>query len=219
MNIYKYIGNDRRRSQEQNRIQQFHSNVPLQVICKLQFQGELILILYIFIIQATEQECQISISEQKSILKRDFKNVLQKQAGALISEARQNFFSFGNLGSCLKDDPYSIFADGVPYTNCKIGKKISITLMQKYLLNTLKLWFWDLGYIFSEDIRYYTIIVYTVLNGVQTKIYDSNLATSIVKIKFDEQQVERFDVLNVGGNTYYRNNLDIIKADAYYSFS
>ncbi|CAK73220.1 unnamed protein product (macronuclear) [Paramecium tetraurelia] len=182
-------------------------------------KGELIFILYIFIIQATEQECQISIQEQKSILKRDFKNVLQKQVGALISEARQNIFYFGNLGSCLKDDPYSIFADGVPYTQCHIGKYISITLMQKYLLNTLKLWFWDLGYIYGENIRYYTIIVYTVLNGVQTKIYDSNLATSIVKIKFDAQQVERFDVLNVGGNTYYRNNLDIIKADAYYSFS
>ncbi|CAD8201906.1 unnamed protein product [Paramecium octaurelia] len=91
--------------------------------------------------------------------------------------------------------------------------------MQKYLLNTFKIWLWDLGHLFGENIRYYTIIVYAVLNGVQTKIYEGNLATSIVKIKFNEQHVEQFDVINVGGNTYYQNNLDIIKADAYYSFS
>ncbi|CAK75726.1 unnamed protein product (macronuclear) [Paramecium tetraurelia] len=189
----------------------------LQVIQKLKMKAELILIIYIFLIQITKQGCLSQIKVQELLLKRNHKSVLQQQAGALISQARHNFFWGGNLGSCLKDDAYTIIAKELPYTGCHINQNISISLMQKYLLNTFKIWLWDLGYLWGEDIRFYTIIVYAVLNGVQTKIYDSKLATSIVKITFPDQFVERFDVLDAGGNTY-NTDLHILKTDAYYKF-
>ncbi|CAD8190580.1 unnamed protein product [Paramecium octaurelia] len=181
-------------------------------------KSESLFIIYILLIQITRQQCLTRFKELESILKRNHKNVLQQQVGALISLARQNQISDRNYGSFLKDDAYTIMSDGVPSTYCHISQKISISLMQKYLLNTFKIWLWDLGYLYNEGIRFYKIIVYAVLNGVQTKIYDSNLATSIVIITFPDQFVERFDVLNVGGNTY-NTYLHIIKADAYYKFS
>ncbi|CAD8198014.1 unnamed protein product [Paramecium octaurelia] len=138
-----------------------------------------------------------------------------QKCGSLIPLARYHFFRDGNYGSCLKDDAYTQMSNGVPYTQCSIGQKISISIMQKFLLNTFKIWLWDVSYLSNEGIRFYTIIVYAVVNGVQTKIYDSNLATSIVKITFPDQQVERFDV---GGNTY-NQGMYIMKADAYYKFS
>ncbi|CAD8188026.1 unnamed protein product [Paramecium octaurelia] len=181
-------------------------------------KSELLFIIYILLIQTTRQQCMRQFRELESILKKNHKNVLQYQVGALISRARQNGFRDGNYGSCLKDDAYTIMSDGVPYTSCFISQKISISLMQNYLLNTFEIWLWDLGYRIGEGIRFYTIIVYAVLNGVQTKIYDSNLAISIVKITFPDQFVERFDVLNVGGNTY-NSGLHILKVNAYYKFS
>ncbi|CAD8189315.1 unnamed protein product [Paramecium octaurelia] len=153
--------------------------------------------------------------EVNSVLRIIIEEKSQKRAiiGALISQARYHIFMDRNYGSCLKDDAYTIMTDGVPYT-----VSISISIMQKYLLNAFKIWLWDLGYRLGEGIRFYTIIVSAVLNGVQTKIYDSNLATSIVKITFPDQFVERFDVLTVGGNTY-NQDLHILKVDAYYKFS
>ncbi|CAD8201908.1 unnamed protein product [Paramecium octaurelia] len=78
-------------------------------------KGELILIIYILLMQITNQVCtkeQQLIQGQKYILlKRNHKNALQQQAGALISTARNNFLQAGNLGSCLKDDPYSLSLD------------------------------------------------------------------------------------------------------------
>ncbi|CAD8150590.1 unnamed protein product [Paramecium octaurelia] len=182
-------------------------------------KSEFLFIIYFFLIQVSNQECVRQIKASQSILNKNHKNVLQQYFGALIPHARYHRFLDGNYGSFLKDDAYTIMTNGVPYTEIFFyNEKISVSPMQKYLLNTFKIWLWDFGYLTNEPIRFYTIIIYAVLNGVQTKIYDSNLATSIVTIAFPDQFVERFDVFNIKGNTF-NTGLHIMKAEAYYKFS
>ncbi|CAD8198436.1 unnamed protein product [Paramecium pentaurelia] len=61
------------------------------------------------------------------------------------------------------------FSFGVPYTYGGLGQQISIQLLQKYLLNTLKIRFQEYGFLYNESVRYYDIIVYAKLDQEQIK--------------------------------------------------
>ncbi|CAD8067405.1 unnamed protein product [Paramecium primaurelia] len=175
----------------------------------------LTLIIVLALIQITKQDC---FRQSNSFLKRNHQNVLSYQAGALISSKLKNGFNNGNNGVCLRDNLYKILNDGLPYTACGKGQSISIRLLQKYLLNTLKIWLWDYG--FSEGDRYYNITVYAILNQGKKNIYVSNSenpAISQMTIQFQEQYVDEFEVVNVDGNTF-NQGLHIIKVEAYYKF-
>ncbi|CAD8213639.1 unnamed protein product [Paramecium pentaurelia] len=152
------------------------------------------IIILFFLIQYTEQNCIRSFKQQKSILKGNHKNVLQLQQGSMISSKKINMLLFGNNGSLFKDNPYTIMSNGVDFIYCHIGSNISIALMQKYLLNTLKIWLQEYDYIFQQQFRYYDIIIYTILNNEKTKIYESKQANCIITIEFPDQFVEEFQV-------------------------
>ncbi|CAD8153679.1 unnamed protein product [Paramecium pentaurelia] len=111
-----------------------------------------------------KQDCTSQLQELNSLLKRNHQNVLSYQAGALISSKMINYFYDGNNGDCLRDEIYKILPYGSFYTGCQLGQYISIRLLQRYLLNTLKLWFWEFGYLYNEGIRYYNIIVQAKLD-------------------------------------------------------
>ncbi|CAD8213922.1 unnamed protein product [Paramecium pentaurelia] len=153
-----------------------------------------ILIILLILIQISKQDCIRQLKESNSLLKRNHQNVLSYQSGALISSKIINYFRDGNDGVCLRDRIYKIMTIGVPHTQCGLGKQISIKLLQKYLLNTVKIWFWDYGSLFNQNKE---------------------------KIKFmkvtQQQFVDEFELVNIGGNTY-NQNLHIIKVEAYYKF-
>ncbi|CAD8179785.1 unnamed protein product [Paramecium pentaurelia] len=181
-------------------------------------KGLAYIIIFFFIIQYTEQNCIRQFKQQQTILKGNHKNVLQLQQGSLLSSKKINILNFGNNGSIFKDNPYTIMTNGVDFNYCHIGSYISIALMQKYLLNKLKIWLWEYDYLFQQQFRNYDIIIYAILNNKKTKIYESKYANCIITIEFSDQFVEEFQVLNVGGNTI-NLGLHIIKAVAYYKYS
>ncbi|CAD8117494.1 unnamed protein product [Paramecium primaurelia] len=170
------------------------------------------------LIQISNQNCTRQSKNLNSLLKRNHQNVLSYQSGALISSKNVNYFQYKNDGVCLRDGIYKTRPVGAPYTSCGLGKQISITLLQKYLLNTLKIWFWDYDFLYNESTRHFDVVVYAKLDQGKNKIYENNFAISIMTIEFDDQFVEEFQVVNVGGNTY-NGNLHIIKVEAYYKFS
>ncbi|CAD8135878.1 unnamed protein product [Paramecium pentaurelia] len=178
----------------------------------------LIVINFLILIQITKQNCIRQSNNLNSLLKRNHQNVLSYQSGALISSKNINYFQYGNSGVALKDEIYEILPLGEYFQYCYLGQSISIKLLQKYLLNKLKIWFWDYGYRHNQGIRYYDIIVYAKLDKGKNIIYDSNLAISLMTIEFPDQFVEEFQILNVGGNTY-NTFLHIMKVEAYYKFS
>ncbi|CAD8089857.1 unnamed protein product [Paramecium primaurelia] len=121
-----------------------------------------------------------------------------------------NWLCGGNDGNCLRNAIYILGAN-CDYIFCDIGYSIQLDLMQKYELNTLKIWLWD------GDYRFSTIKVFIKLENTETLIYDSNLAQSIVTITFPDQIVGSFRIYNTAGNT--RNTgLYLIKVEAYYKF-
>ncbi|CAD8212531.1 unnamed protein product [Paramecium pentaurelia] len=188
------------------------------IIIVKQTKSGLTLIILLILIQITKQYCIRQSNNLYSVLKRNHQNVLSYQSGALISSKTINYFQYGNNGVVLRDEFYKILPYGVYFTRCQLGQSISIILLQKYLLTTLKIWFWEYEYLHNKGIRYYDIIVYAKLDQGKNKIYDSNLAISLMKIEFPEQFVEEFQIVNVGGNTY-NSGLHIIKVEAYYKFS
>ncbi|CAD8119917.1 unnamed protein product [Paramecium primaurelia] len=176
----------------------------------------LTLIILLYLIQITQQDCISSLKQQQLILKGNYKKVLHQQSGSVIQGA---IFNQGNKGSCLKDDVYTIRDDGVSYTYCLYyTQSIKLKLMQKYLLNTLKIWLWEFDYLNNQQFRYYNLNIFANLNEEKNKIYESEYASSIIKIHFPDQLVQEFQVFNIRGNTH-NTALHIIKAEAYYKFS
>ncbi|CAD8190926.1 unnamed protein product [Paramecium pentaurelia] len=165
---------------------------------------ELTVIIVQMLIQISNQNCIRQSNNLNYLLKRNHQNVLSYQSGALISSKNRWIYKTRPVGA--------------PYTSCGLGKQISITLLQKYLLNTLKIWFWDYDFLYNESTRHFDIVVYAKLDQGKNKIYENKFAISLMTIEFDDQFVEEFQVVNVGGNTH-NGNLNIIKVEAYYKFS
>ncbi|CAD8211021.1 unnamed protein product [Paramecium octaurelia] len=140
----------------------------------------------------------------KSIIRGNYKNVLHIQNGALISSKSSNKFYGGNNGICLKDAAYITSI----YQWCQQGYSIVLVFLQKYELNTLKIWFWD------GDNRIYRIKIYTQLESQETQIYDG-FTKSVFTISFPDQVVSGVRILNVAGNTY-NTHLHLIKIEASY---
>ncbi|CAD8187962.1 unnamed protein product [Paramecium octaurelia] len=80
-----------------------------------------------------------SKDDMLSAIRGNYKNVLQKEEGAIISSKSQNGMKAGNNGSCLNDQMYDLEI----YTWNSSGYSITFQLRQIYELNTLKIWFWD----------------------------------------------------------------------------
>ncbi|CAD8197583.1 unnamed protein product [Paramecium pentaurelia] len=165
----------------------------------------LIILLTTNYIQITHQNCSsINQKIQQSIIRGNYQNVLNQNWGNLISSKNMNWLCGGNDGNCLRN--------AILYQVKIVVTYIAIQdLMQKYELNTLKIWLWD------GDYRFSTIKVFIKLENTETLIYDSNLAQSIVTITFPDQIVGSFRIYNTAGNT--RNTgLYLIKVEAYYKF-
>ncbi|CAD8214722.1 unnamed protein product [Paramecium pentaurelia] len=112
----------------------------------------LTLIIILILIQITQQNCIRQSKSLNQLLKRNHQNVLSYLQGALISSKKINYFNEGNYGVCLRDSIYKIMSSGIPYTQCELGQYISILLLQKYLLNTLKILFWDYDFLNKQEV-------------------------------------------------------------------
>ncbi|CAD8129921.1 unnamed protein product [Paramecium sonneborni] len=184
------------------------------MMCKLK------LLFFLIFIQITKQDCIRQLNQQQLIISRNYQNVITYHSGALISSKIKNYFNNGDNSPCLRDNPYLVMPKpiNIGFTGCELGQYISILFMQKYLLNTLKIWFWDFDYLNNQEVRSYNINVYVKIDQVKKKIFESHLAKSIMTIEFPDQFVEEFQVTNLGGNTY-NSYLHIIKFEAYYKYS
>ncbi|CAD8211298.1 unnamed protein product [Paramecium octaurelia] len=185
----------------------------------LEVKGEITLIIPFFLIQITVQQCMKDLKKESLILKGYHKNVLQKQAGAVISSRLDNYFFEENEGSCLRDNTYKMMPNpnAVPSTRCPQGQTISLSLMQKYYLNTLIIWLWEYDFVANRSERVYDLIIYIVFDQVKKQIYENKNAKRILRISFPDQFVEEIILLCVGGNTY-NPYLHITKAEVYYKF-
>ncbi|CAD8213491.1 unnamed protein product [Paramecium pentaurelia] len=123
---------------------------------------------------------------------------------------KQLAFFYRILLLIFRDTIY-IIGGAYGYQWCRIGQSIQVDLIQKYELNTIKIWLWD------QDNRVYRVKVFIKFQNIETKIYESNLAQSVVTIRFPDQLVEQFRIYNTYGNTY-NIGLHVIKVEAYYQF-
>ncbi|CAD8133603.1 unnamed protein product [Paramecium octaurelia] len=166
-----------------------------------------VLILLINISIVANQLCLRQQAKIKSIVRAHYKNAFSQYKGALISSKILIGFVGGNNGSCLRDNIYTFNL----YTESPIGYSIDLALIQKYEINTLKIWFWD------GDNRYYNVKITILLDGEETQIYN-NLARNILTITFPSQIVSELRILNIAGNTY-NTQLHVIKVEAFYKLS
>ncbi|CAD8143870.1 unnamed protein product [Paramecium octaurelia] len=156
----------------------------------------------------THQQCLKRQATMRSIIRGKYKNALHISNGALISSKNEDVFVQRNSGSCLRDTIYEVNSS-TGFMYCMQGFSISLKLRQKCELNTLKLWIWD------RDNRFQTFQAYVKVGNMETKIYETNIAQSVVTIIFPDQFVEEFRIYNVAGNTY-NQGLHLIKVEAYY---
>ncbi|CAK67498.1 unnamed protein product (macronuclear) [Paramecium tetraurelia] len=156
----------------------------------------------------THQQCLKRQTTMRSITRGKYKNSLHISNGALISSTKENFFYKNNSGNCLRDTIYEVSGQ-TGFMYCMPGFSIQLKLLQKYELNTLKLWIWD------RDNRLQTLQLYVKVGNLETKVYETTMAQSVVTITFPDQFVEEFRIFNIAGNT---NNpgLHLIKVEAYY---
>ncbi|CAD8105956.1 unnamed protein product [Paramecium primaurelia] len=173
-------------------------------------QSFLINLLIIGYIQTANLQCLNVCSRINSTKRGNYLNVLNYHNGDLISSKNKNQFNDYNDGSPFRDEIYLV-TSYFGFLMCSLGQSIQINLIQKYELNTLKIWLWD------RTNRFYTIEVFIIFENVETRIYESNQAQSILTIQFPAQKVESFRIYNTGGNTV-NSILHIIKVEAYYKF-
>ncbi|CAD8203724.1 unnamed protein product [Paramecium pentaurelia] len=171
----------------------------------------LIILFTIAYIQITHQNCS-SINEkiQRSIIRGNYQNVLNQNQGNLIQSKNVIWFGGSIVGNFLRNAIYKVDGE-IGFLFCSIGYSLKVDLLQKYELNTVKIWLWN------GDYRFYNIKVFIKLENTETKIYDSNQAQSIVTIKFPNQLVQSLRIYNTAGNTK-DGGLQVIKVEAYDKF-
>ncbi|CAD8198831.1 unnamed protein product [Paramecium pentaurelia] len=118
-------------------------------------------------------------------IEQNYLNVLNYHNGDLISSKNKNQFNDHNDGSPFRDEIYLV-TSYFGFLMCSLEQSIQINLIQKYELNTLKIWLWD------RNNRFYTMEVFIIFENVETRIYENNQAQSILTIKFPAQKVESF---------------------------
>ncbi|CAD8132573.1 unnamed protein product [Paramecium octaurelia] len=150
------------------------------------------------------QLCLRQQAKIKSIIRGQYKNAFSQNKGTLITSKMLNIFVGGDKGSCLRDTIYIITV----YTLSSLGYSINFGLLQKYEINTLRIWFWD------GDNRQYNIKIFILFDGHETQIYN-NLANSILTVTFPSQIISGFRILNVAGNTV-NTQMHILKVEGFY---
>ncbi|CAD8209881.1 unnamed protein product [Paramecium octaurelia] len=150
------------------------------------------------------QLCLRQQAKIKSIIRGHYKNAFSQNKGTLITSKILNIFVGGDKGSCLRDTIYTVTV----YTLSLVGYSIDFWLLQKYEINTLKIWLWD------GDNRQYNIQIFIIFDGQETQIYN-NLAKSLLTLTFPSQIVSGFRILNVAGNTY-NPQMHVIKVEGFY---
>ncbi|CAK56681.1 unnamed protein product (macronuclear) [Paramecium tetraurelia] len=179
----------------------------------------MIILIFIHLIIESNSICLKNQNYFLSIIRGNYKNVLQKNGEAIISSRLQNGMKAGKDGSCLNDSMYDLDI----YTWNYHGQSIAFQLRQVYELNTLKIWFWD------GDSRIYRFKIY-IQNENQEKLVYDGTGKSIFILKFPDLFVSRFrlqsiisfffkiilSIVNVSGNTF-NNQMHLLRAEAYYN--
>ncbi|CAD8055510.1 unnamed protein product [Paramecium primaurelia] len=148
-------------------------------------------------------------SKLKSIIRGNYQNVLSQSKGPLLVTRSSNSLEGGQKNGLLFRDQIYMVTTSTGFTYCYIDKSIIITLIQVYELNTFTFWLWDRG------ARQYSLIVYTSFKDKEKVIFDSTVATGIIKIKFSNQHIQSFRIYNRNGNEI-TDRINLIKVEAYF---
>ncbi|CAD8151222.1 unnamed protein product [Paramecium octaurelia] len=150
----------------------------------------------------------------RSTLRGQYKNILQEQKGALISNKKQVGFAGNQFNrSPLRSEVYDV-GSGKGYTISSIGQFVIIDLPQIYEINTIKFWVYD------RDINLRTFdIKVQVQNsqGLIQLIYEDTVATSITKIKFSDTFVKQILFYDNNGSSL-NQYLHFVNLQAYFEF-
>ncbi|CAD8128293.1 unnamed protein product [Paramecium sonneborni] len=141
---------------------------------------------------------EYQIQRFRSKIRGQYKNVIQEQRGALISNRNQISFAGTQLNrSPLRTEIYFVNG-GRGYTVQYIGRYMIVDLLQNYEINTIKMWMYDR----DSYLRTYDLKVYIQgSGGDKLLIYENTVATSIIKIKFQNYFVKQILVYNNNGSS------------------
>ncbi|CAD8142936.1 unnamed protein product [Paramecium pentaurelia] len=177
-----------------------------------------LLILHIFLTIPTLQysqsySCrQLKIQQFRYRIRGQYKNILQEKQGAFISNKDQIYFA----GDQFNKNPFRsevYYVDGGRgYTIQEIGKYMIIDLLQTYEINRIILWVYDR----DLSLRTFDLKVYIKGPGeIEQLIYQNNLATTIIKIKFSDAFVKQILIYNSNGSSV-NQYLHLFNLQAYY---
>ncbi|CAK73526.1 unnamed protein product (macronuclear) [Paramecium tetraurelia] len=150
----------------------------------------------------------------RSTFRGQYKNVLQEQKGALISNKNQIGFAGNQFNrSPLRSELYDVNT-GKGYTTSIIGKFVIIDLPQIYEINTIKFWVYD------RDVTLRTFDLKVYVQNSQSLVqlvYEDTVATSIKKIKFSDTFVKQILIYDNNGSSV-NQYLHILNLQAYFEF-
>ncbi|CAK71530.1 unnamed protein product (macronuclear) [Paramecium tetraurelia] len=148
-------------------------------------------------------------SKIRSIIRGNYQNVLSYSNGPFLETIQTNFLDGGQKNGILFRDQIYLVTTSTGFTYCYIDNSIIISLRQVYELNTFTIWLWDRGN------RRYSLIVYISYNDQEQVIYDSTVASGILKLTFPNQYISSFRIYNRNGNEITERT-NLIKAEAYF---
>ncbi|CAD8057370.1 unnamed protein product [Paramecium primaurelia] len=147
-------------------------------------------------------------------IRGQYKNILQQNNGALISNRNQISFAGNQFNrSPLRSEVYYVNG-GRGYTSQIIGRYLIIDLPQTYEINTIIFWVYDR----DATLRRFNLQVYIQNSqGQRQLIYQNTAATSITKIKFNDTFVKQILFYNNNGSSL-NQYLHFLNLQAYFDF-
>ncbi|CAD8138402.1 unnamed protein product [Paramecium pentaurelia] len=149
------------------------------------------------------------IQKNTRILRGYYKDVLNYQQINLISR-KNTYFNGGLLNSQLNRDAIYYVNTGIGYTFCSLHHSIEIFLFKKYQLNTIVIEIWN-----RSANPHYDFEVYIGYLENEKQIYENSSFAGIIRIRFEDQLVDKIRIYNRGGSNY-NGNLSVIKVQAFY---
>ncbi|CAD8140393.1 unnamed protein product [Paramecium octaurelia] len=154
--------------------------------------------------------CTINQLQKKTrILRGNYKDVMNFHQINLISR-KNTYFNGGQMNSQLNRDAIYYVNGGMGYTFCYLQDSIEIQLFKKYEINTIVLEIWDR----LVDVQY-DFQIYISFFDEEKQVYETTSFAGIIRIRFEDQFVDKIRIYNRGGSNY-NGYLSIIKAQAFY---
>ncbi|CAK72613.1 unnamed protein product (macronuclear) [Paramecium tetraurelia] len=150
------------------------------------------------------------MQKKARILRGYYKDVVSFKQINLISR-KNTYFYGGQLNSLINRDAIYYVNSSNGYSYCPLHKSIEIFLNKKYEINTVVIQIWD-----RLDTSHYDFEVYISFEENEIKIYENASFAGFIRIKFEDQLVDKIRIYNRGGSGF-NGNLSVIKVQAFYS--